>query len=153
MTETESQFQQKAAMVHAMMIVCYNRKQITSQQLATVESYARSLPEFYGSDFQRYYAAAKALASSAAGDLRKAIGFLSIIESDELRLKTYYCCLELSLSGTDGRVAAQDEEVLTHIQTSLGISGDLASKLQSSIAVKYRPTPSHSISDMVGMAV
>ncbi|MGI5380765.1 hypothetical protein ACQEV2_42650 [Streptomyces sp. CA-251387] len=135
-----SQFQQKAAMVHAMMIICFNGSKITSQQLATVESYAKSLPEFYGMDFQPYYEEAKKLASSAAGDTERAIDLLSIIESEELRTKAFYCCLELSLSNADAKATAQDEVVLSAIQSSLGVSAQTASQLRESIAVKYAHT-------------
>ncbi|MFF7242140.1 hypothetical protein [Streptomyces collinus] len=95
-SEPQNVTDQKILMVHAFMLICFINKQVTSGQLALVESYAKGLPEFQGRDFQEYYHAAKQVARQARGNLEDAISALSLIEDKGLRFKTFLCCLELA---------------------------------------------------------
>jgi len=129
------EFEQKATMVHAMMLACYADKKIASQQIAVIESYAKSLPEFYGHDFQKYYGAAKEIASSAGGNLDRAIGYLSRIESRSLREKTYCCCVELALA--DGHLGTEEETFLAAAQQALDIAEETVARINDVLGIKY----------------
>jgi tellurite resistance protein len=132
--ENADDFNDKAIMVHAMMLACYIDGKMAPQELATVESYAKSLPEYYGRDFQEYYQAAKEIAARVDGDLQQAVDCISEISSSTLRVKTLYCCLELALC--DGSTESE-EKFLAEVQGTLGISPDLADDMRRIISIKF----------------
>jgi hypothetical protein len=135
--ESTEVWDQKVTMVHAMMLICFANKTMASQQIAMVESYAKALPEFYGHDFQRYYRAAKELASGAGGSLDRAIESLSRIKSKELRLKTFFCCLELAYA--DGEPCDEEVSLLGAMQNVMNITSDHARAMREVVAMKFEP--------------
>ncbi|MBE3016060.1 TerB family tellurite resistance protein [Microbispora sp. NEAU-D428] len=132
--ETAEEFGEKTIMVHAMMLMCYIDQKMAPQELATIESYAKALPEFYGRNFQDYYEAAKRLASRADGSIDCAVGALSDIKSEILRRRTYYCALELAFA--DGLVEAE-EKLLVTVREALGIPPELADDMRRVIGMKF----------------
>jgi tellurite resistance protein len=132
--ETENEFNQKVVMVHAMMLACYIDNKMTSQEVATIESYAKSLPEFYGKDFQVYYQAAKNLAAGVDGSLDKAVDILSDIKSEHLRRRVFYCSVELAWC--DGDIAGE-EKILESFRRALQINHDLADRIRETVALKF----------------
>ncbi|MFF3404219.1 hypothetical protein ACFYW6_37865 [Streptomyces sp. NPDC002659] len=127
---------QKVTMVHAMMLICFANKTMTSQKIALVESYAKALPEFYGHDFQRYYKAAKEVASGAGGSLDRAVDSLSRIKSKELRLKTFLCCLELAYA--DGEPCDGEGSLLDAMQKVLDVTSEHARAMREVVAMKFK---------------
>ncbi|MEU1281547.1 hypothetical protein [Streptomyces sp. NPDC005805] len=134
-TETPQETEQKVAMVHAMMLVCFADKAMASQQIALVESYAKALPEFFGRDFQRYYRAAKELASGAGGSLDQAVREVERISCPELRLKTYCCCLELAHAG--GPPGREEAGLLLDLETRLGIPAETVRTMREVVELKF----------------
>ncbi|MFF8848249.1 hypothetical protein ACF08N_37250 [Streptomyces sp. NPDC015127] len=132
--ETQEQFEQKAIMVHGMMLVCHIDGPISSQQLALVESYAKSLPEFFGRDFHEYYEAAKSVAADAHGSVDQAVSVLVGLTSVELRKRLYVCATELARAGG---LAEKEEKLLLSIQHVLEIDHELVREISHVLDVKY----------------
>lgn len=137
LNENPEDFRQKSIMVHAFMLACYADGKMTSQAIATIESYAKSLPEFYGRNFQEYYQEAKRLAAEAEGSMDRAVNLLGEITAEALRKKTYYCLVELARS--DGEITLHENKLLTAAQGSLNIDPEYARQIASCMEVKFVP--------------
>ncbi|MDX2565297.1 hypothetical protein PV371_37605 [Streptomyces sp. TX20-6-3] len=132
--EVQESFNQKAAMVHGLMLMCHIDGNISSRQMALVECYAKSLPEFFGRDFQEYYSAAKVVAAEAGGSVDQAVNAISRITSKEMRERLFFCVLELAWADgpTEKRI-----KLATSIQQCLGIEDRIAHEARNSVSVKF----------------
>jgi hypothetical protein len=126
--------QQKALMVHGMMLIGHADGKISTEQVALIDSYARTLPEFRGRDFQSYYADAKKVAAEAGGSIEAALAILSRIEGSAARKRLFACLLELAYAG---KVSLRVQGLLQEAKLVLDIADLDAAKIEYGVRCKY----------------
>ncbi|GAA0846991.1 hypothetical protein ACFQVD_07135 [Streptosporangium amethystogenes subsp. fukuiense] len=107
--------------MHAMMLACYVDGTMHPGEIATVEAYAKTLPEFHGGDFKLYCQEAKLIAEGVAGDMNAAVELLCEIGDDHTRIRTYLAMVELVYSS--GEVVGAEEHLLDSVRVAGGSAG------------------------------
>ena len=124
----------KTLMVHAMMLTSYIDGELHLEELAYIKVYARTLPEFKGEPFERYYQEAKRLAAESNNSVDAAVERLREIQDERLRRKTYVCMVELALAS--GMVPAE-ERLLANAADVLRIDAAMAAQNREVLAIKF----------------
>jgi uncharacterized tellurite resistance protein B-like protein len=125
----------KALFVHALLLTCYSDGELQEEELATVESYSKTLPELKDTDFSALFEAAKLKATSAKS-IDDAVALLSPLATRRhLARKAYLCCCELALSAEG--MSDAEEKMLQSIQQVLEISQEEADKGKEVFSAKY----------------
>ncbi|HWO18981.1 MAG TPA: tellurite resistance TerB family protein [Kofleriaceae bacterium] len=121
-------------LLHAMVLMSAADGYIESAELATLEAFIDTLPEFKDADCGAQIAAAKKL-SAMFKSSQEAVAALADISSDAVRKKAFVLAADIALSSGD--VDEAEEELLEAMQRVLGIDDDLANKILEVLALKY----------------
>jgi tellurite resistance protein len=107
---------------------------LEGSEIATLEAFINTLPEFKDADFDAQMAAAKKLRAKfqTAQDAVKA---LAEISSDAVKKKTFVLCADIAMSSGD--VDDAEEELLEAMQRVLGVDDNLANQIVQVLALKY----------------
>lgn len=121
-------------LLHAMMLMSSIDGYLEGSEVATLEAFINTLPEFKDADFDQQMAAAKKLRAkfSTAQDAVKA---LAEISSDAVRKKTFVLAADIAMSSGD--IDESEEELLEAMQRVLNVDDALAQKIIEVLAIKY----------------
>lgn len=121
-------------LLHAMMLMSSVDGYMEGSEIATLEGFINTLPEFKDADFDKQLADAKKLRAkfSSAQEAVKALGDIS---SEAVKKKAFILAADIAMSSGD--VDEAEEELLEAMQRIMGISDDLANKAIEVLALKY----------------
>ena len=121
-------------LLHAMMLMSSVDGYLEGSEIATLEAFINTLPEFKDADFDAQMAAAKKLRAKfqTAQDAVKA---LAEISSDAVKKKTFVLAADIAMSS--GEVDEAEEELLEAMQRVLGVDDHLANQIVQVLALKY----------------
>ena len=107
---------------------------LEAAELATVGTFATTLPEFKGKDFRRTVdEAIKAIRKCKSSE--EAVGLLSGLSSANLKRKCYVLCADIALSSGD--VDEKEDALLSRMQQVLGVDDATAARIIEVLSMKY----------------
>jgi thioredoxin-like negative regulator of GroEL len=121
-------------LLHAMMLMSSADGYLEGSEIATLEAFINTLPEFKEADFDAQMTAAKKLGAKYKSS-KEAVGALAEISSDAVKKKAFVLCADIALSSGD--VDEAEEELLEAMQRILNIDDNLANTIVSVLALKY----------------
>ncbi len=121
-------------LLHAMMLMSSVDGYMEGSEVATLEGFINTLPEFKDADFDDQLAAAKKLRAKFQTP-QDAVKALSDISSPAVKKKAYILAADIAMSSGD--VDEAEEELLEAMQRILGIDDALAEKAIEILALKY----------------
>lgn len=121
-------------LLHAMMLMSSVDGYMEGSEIATLEGFINTLPEFKDADFDKQLAEAKKLRAKfqSAQDAVKALGDIS---SESVKKKAFILAADIAMSSGD--VDEAEEELLEAMQRILNIDDALANKAIEILALKY----------------
>lgn len=121
-------------LLHAMMLMSSADGVMEGSEVATLEGFINTLPEFKDADFDDQLSAAKKLRSKFQTS-QEAVKALGDISSEAVKKKAFILAADIAMSSGD--VDEAEEELLEAMQRIMGISDDLAQKAIEILAMKY----------------
>jgi tellurite resistance protein len=121
-------------LLHAMMLMSSADGALEGSEIATLEGFINTLPEFKEADFDQQMAEAKKLRNKFR-DVQDAVKALGEIQSEAIRKKAYILAADIAMSSGD--VDEAEEELLDAMQRVLNIDDALATKVLEVLALKY----------------
>ena len=121
-------------LLHAMMLMSSIDGHLEGSEIATLEAFINTLPEFKDADFDAQMAAAKKLRAKFQ-NAQDAVKALADIGSEAVRKKAFVLAADIALSSGD--VDESEEELLEAMQRVLNIDDQLASTIVQILALKY----------------
>lgn len=121
-------------LLHSMILMAGADGVLEGAELATLEAFINTLPEFRHAEFPHQMEAARKLASRFKSP-KEAVQALADIESEAVRRKAFILAADIALASGD--VDEAEEELLEAMQRVLGIDDALASKIVEVLALKY----------------
>lgn len=121
-------------LLHAMMLMAAADGYLEGAEVATLEAFINTLPEFKEADFDAQMTAAKKLGAKYKSS-KEAVNALAEISSEAVRKKTFVLAADIALSSGD--VDEAEEELLEAMQRILNIDDQLAHQVIQVLALKY----------------
>jgi len=121
-------------LLHAMMLMASADGIMESSEIATLEGFINTLPEFRDADFDQQLAASRKLKDGFKTQ-QEAVQVLGDISSEAVRKKAFILAADIAMSSGD--VDEAEEEMLEAMQRILGIDDELAHKAIEILALKY----------------
>lgn len=121
-------------LLHAMMLMSGADGALEGSEIATLEGFINTLPEFKDADFEQQMADARKLRSKYSS-VKDAVRALGEIQSEAIRKKTFILAADIAMSSGD--VDDAEEELLEAMQRVLNIDDDLAQRALEILALKY----------------
>jgi len=121
-------------LLHAMMLMSSVDGVLEGAEIAQLEAFINTLPEFKDADFDAQMSAAKKLGSKYKTS-QEAVKALAEISSEAVKKKTFVLAADIAMSSGD--VDEAEEELLEAMQRVLGIDDNLANSIVSVLALKY----------------
>lgn len=121
-------------LMHAMMLMASADGVVELPELATVEAFLTTLPEFHDKDFGSLVDQANQVIARY-GSKEESVKSLGEIQSEAVRKKCFILAADLALSS--GEVVEAEERLLETMQGILGIDDELATKILEVLALKY----------------
>lgn len=119
---------------HALICMAAADGALEDSEVATVEAYYLSLPEFRGKDFRRLLDASNKLIEKHGG-VAESVAALADIESEKVRTKAFALAVDLALCSGD--LDETEDHMLDEMQNILGVDDELATKIVEVLAIKY----------------
>lgn len=123
-----------ALLMHSLMLMAGADGIIEASEIATIEGFINTLPEFKDKDFGSVFDQAKKVAARYP-TLKESVAALGEIESDAVKKKCFILAVDMAFASGD--VDASEEELLEAMQRILGLSDDLATKVLEVFSLKY----------------
>jgi thioredoxin-like negative regulator of GroEL len=121
-------------LLHAMMLMASADGYLEGSEVATLEAFINTLPEFKDAEFDQQMAAAKKLGAKYKSS-KEAVHALAEISSDAVKKKAFVLAADIALASGD--VDEAEEELLEAMQRILNIDDGLASRIVEVLALKY----------------
>lgn len=121
-------------LLHAMLLMSSADGYMEGSEVATLEAFINTLPEFKEADFDKQMAEAKKLRAKF-NNVQEAVKALADISSEAVRKKAFILAADIALSSGD--VDEAEEELLEAMQRVMGIDDNLANTAISILALKY----------------
>lgn len=121
-------------LLHSLMLMAGADGVIEASEIATLESFVNTLPEFRGKDFGPLLDNAKKVASKYP-NMQESVQALADIESEAVRKKCFILAADMAFASGD--VDANEEKLLEAMQRILSIDDDLARKSLEVLSLKY----------------
>jgi tellurite resistance protein len=118
----------------AMMMMSSADGVLEGSEIAALEQFINTLPEFKGPDFPRQMEEARKVAAKYPKP-KDAVKALAEISSDVVKKKAYVLAADIAMSS--GEVDEAEEELLEAMQRVLGIDDNLANSIVQVLAIKY----------------
>jgi tellurite resistance protein len=119
----------------AMMMMSSADGVLEASEIASLEQFINTLPEFKGPDFPRQMEAARKLQSKYKTP-KDAVKALAEISSETVKKKVFVLAADIAMAS--GEVDAAEEELLEAMQRVLGIDDNLANSIVQVLALKYQ---------------
>lgn len=121
-------------LLHAMMLMSSADGYMEGSEIATLEAFINTLPEFKEADFDKQMAEAKKLRAKFSS-VQDAVKALADIQSEAVRKKAFILAADIALSSGD--VDEKEEELLEAMQRVMNIDDNLANTAIQILALKY----------------
>jgi tellurite resistance protein len=121
-------------LLHGMMLMAAADGVIEAKEMATVEAFFYTLPEFDNKDFDELIGEANKVVARF-GTLRESVKALAEIESDAVKKKCFVLAADIAMSSGD--VAEPEDQLLDAYQRLLGIDDATGTKVLEVLAMKY----------------
>ena len=121
-------------LLHAMMLMSSADGYMEGSEIATLEGFINTLPEFKDADFDKQMAEAKKLRAKFSS-VQDAVKALADISSEAVRKKAFVLAADIALSS--GEVDEKEEELLEAMQRVMNIDDQLAQTAIYVLALKY----------------
>ena len=121
-------------LLHSMILMAGADGVLEGAEIATLEAFINTLPEFRHAEFGHQMEAAKKLANKFNSP-KEAVQALKDISSEHVRRKAFVLAADIALASGD--VDETEEELLEAMQRVLGIDDAMASKIIEVLALKY----------------
>jgi uncharacterized tellurite resistance protein B-like protein len=122
-------------LVHGMMLMASAHGAIEGKQIATLEAFYNTLPEFQDQEFDDLMTSAhKVLARY--DNLKESVEALTDIESAAVRTKLFVLAADIAMSSGD--VDETEDELLEAMQQILNIDEAVATKVFEVLSMKYQ---------------
>ena len=121
-------------LLHAMMLMSSIDGHLEGSEIATLEAFINTLPEFKDADFDKQMAEAKKLRAKFSS-VQDAVKALADISSEAVRKKAFVLAADIALSSGD--VDESEEELLEAMQRVMNIDDQLAQTAIYVLALKY----------------
>jgi tellurite resistance protein len=121
-------------LLHAMMLMSSVDGYMDGAEIATLEGFINTLPEFADADFDKQLAEAKKLRAKFQTP-QEAVKALGDISSEAVKKKAFILAADIAMSSGD--VDEAEEELLEAMQRILNIDDALANKAIEVLAMKY----------------
>jgi tellurite resistance protein len=121
-------------LLHAMMLMSSADGYMEGSEIATLEGFINTLPEFKDADFDKQMAEAKKLRAKF-NSVPDAVKALADISSEAVRKKAFILAADIALSSGD--VDEKEEELLEAMQRVMNIDDALANNVIEILAMKY----------------
>ncbi|MCK6487157.1 MAG: tellurite resistance TerB family protein [Planctomycetes bacterium] len=122
-------------LVYGMMLMVGADGDVQQEELATLNSFVITLPEFRGKDLREVFRGAQQTLKGKKS-VEDAVAALAGIESPAVKKKLYVVAADLALSSGD--IDEGEEKLLEQMQKVLGIDDALATKVVEVLALKYQ---------------
>ncbi len=122
-------------LLHAMLLMAGADGTLERRELATVEAFLSTLPEFQDKDFGALIEHANKVISRYGGDLEESVNSLREIESVAVRQKCFLLAADVAMSSGD--VNEPEERMLALMQEVLDIDDAVADRILEVLALKY----------------
>jgi len=123
-----------ALLMHGMFLMAGTDGTVGEDEMAQVEGYFESLPEFEGKDFDAVYTEAVKILHKYPS-LRDSVKSLSELSTRGLKDKCYMLAADIAMSSGD--VDEAEDTMLEAIQRTTETSDELATKILEVLALKY----------------
>ena len=121
-------------LLHGMMLMAGADGIIEGPEIATLQAFFNTLPEFEGKDFDELLAEANKVVSRF-GSLKDSIKALEGIVSVPVRKKLFVLAVDIALASGD--VHDSEDEVLSRMQKLLEVDDEEAERIMGVLALKY----------------
>ncbi len=122
-------------LVYGMMLMIGADGDLQQEELATLNGFVITLPDFRGKDLREVFRGAQQ-ALKGKKSVEDAVAALAGIESPAVKKKLYVVAADLALSSGD--IDEGEEKLLEQMQKVLGIDDALATKVVEVLALKYQ---------------
>ncbi len=121
-------------LLHGMLLMAAADGQMEANEIAHVETFFNTLPDFEGKEFGKLIEQANKVIARFGG-FKESVKSLSEIKSDAVRKKCFVLAADIAMSSGD--VDESEEQMLETMQRILNIDDDLAHKTLEILALKY----------------
>lgn len=120
----------------SMMMMVGADGMVEQGEIATIEGYFNTLPEFRGKNFSQIVVDSQKLYNRFGCNPRNAVNALGDIQNDTIRKKCFIIAADIALSSGD--IDQKEDELLEAMQRILRIEDDLARKALEVLQLKYQ---------------
>ncbi len=121
-------------LLHGMLLMTSADGVLEQAEIATVEAFFNTLPEFDGKDFNELLAEANKVVAKY-GNLKESVKGVAEIQSEAVRKKLYVLAADIAMSSGD--VDESEDQMLESFQRLLGLDDALCTKIIEVLSLKY----------------
>jgi uncharacterized tellurite resistance protein B-like protein len=121
-------------LLHGMMLMASADGVIEAKEIATLEAFFNTLPEFEGKDFDELMLQARKLCTKYE-DLKESVKALADIKSPAIRKKLFILAVDIAMSSGD--VDESEDEMLEAYMRILNIEEAMAKNVIEILGAKY----------------
>ena len=121
-------------LLHGMLLMCSADGVMEGTEMATLEAFYNTLPEFDGKEFDDLLAQANKVVARF-GNLKESVKAVAEIESEAVRKKLFVLSADIAMSSGD--VDESEDRMLEAFQRLLNIDDATATAILEVIAMKY----------------
>jgi uncharacterized tellurite resistance protein B-like protein len=121
-------------LLHGMLLMAGADGAVEQGEIATVEAFFNTLPEFTGKNFGELLQQANKIVAKH-GNLRESIKALAEIESPAVKKKLFVLAADIAMSSGD--IDESEDKMLETMQRLLGVDDNLATKVVEVLQMKY----------------
>ncbi len=121
-------------LLHGLLLMCSADGVMEGSEMATLEAFYNTLPEFDGKDFDELLAQANKVVARH-GNLKESVKAVAEIGSEAVRKKLFVLSADIAMSSGD--VDEAEDRMLEAFQRLLGIDDATATKVLEVLSLKY----------------
>ena len=121
-------------LLHGLLLMCSADGVMEGSEMATLEAFYNTLPEFDGKDFDELLAQANKVVARH-GNLKESVKAVAEIQSEAVRKKLFVLSADIAMSSGD--VDEAEDRMLEAFQRLLGIDDATATKVLEVLSLKY----------------
>lgn len=121
-------------LLHGLLLMCSADGVMEGTEMATLEAFYNTLPEFDGKDFDELLAQANKVVARH-GNLKESVKAVAEIGSEAVRKKLFVLAADIAMSSGD--VDESEDRMLEAFQRLLNIDDSTATKVLEVLSLKY----------------
>lgn len=131
---TEKKATDDILLIHGLMLMAGADGVLEDSEIATIEGYLSTLPEFEGKDLRNLFTDARKLAAKYP-NVKDAVKALADIQNPNVRRKCFVLSMDIAMSSGD--ISTEEDELLEAMQRILAIDDATAQKALEVLGWKY----------------